>query len=119
MEMYTQIKGFYADLPLKDEMHAIERAAWVHAEFVRIHPFTDGNGRTSRMIMNYQLMYDGWLPVSVPKEDRLEYYNTLEAYAAGGEIEPFASFVAALEEKELDSINEVIRQAVESINVTD
>ncbi|WP_198023016.1 Fic family protein [Paenibacillus zanthoxyli] len=51
-EMYRQVKNFYADLPEKDAANAIKLAAWTHAEFVRIHPFTDGNGRTSRLIMN-------------------------------------------------------------------
>ncbi|MCL2351588.1 MAG: Fic family protein [Firmicutes bacterium] len=55
-EMYVQVKGFFADLPYKTDLPAIELAAWVQAEFVRIHPFTDGNGRVSRMIMNYQLI---------------------------------------------------------------
>jgi Fic family protein len=114
-EMYIQIKNFYADLPYKKAIHAIDRAAWIHAEFVRVHPFTDGNGRTSRMIMNYQLMSDGWLPISIPKEDRLDYYNALEAYAVTGDIQPFTAFIAALEEKELDRINEVIRQAADGI----
>ena len=55
-DMYRQVKNFFADLPYKPELNAVELAAWTHAEFVRIHPYTDGNGRTSRMIMNYQLL---------------------------------------------------------------
>ena len=55
-EMYRQVKNFFADLTYRTELNAIELAAWTHAEFVKIHPFTDGNGRTSRMIMNYQLL---------------------------------------------------------------
>ena len=50
-EMYRKIKDFYADLTWKGrEMNPIELAAWTHAEFVKIHPFPDGNGRTSRLI---------------------------------------------------------------------
>jgi Fic family protein len=73
--------------------------------------FQGGNGRTSRMIMNCQLMLSGWLPVSVPKEERLRYYESLEAYAASGDIEPFAAFIAELESKELDNMIEMIKQA--------
>ena len=109
-EMYARVKGFFADLVYKTDTPDIELAAWIHAEFVRIHPFTDGNGRVSRMIMNYQLMSDGWLPVSVAKENRLKYFEALEAYAVGDNIEPFASFVAELEDKELNRMIEVIRQ---------
>ena len=56
-EMYMQIKNFYEDLKTKDtELNPIELAAWTHAEFVRIHPFVDGNGRTGRLLMNYRLL---------------------------------------------------------------
>lgn len=51
-EMYAQIKNFYAELSQKQDLNGIELAAWTHAEFVRIHPFLDGNGRTSRLLMN-------------------------------------------------------------------
>ena len=94
----------------KDSLNPIEYAAWTHAEFVRIHPFIDGNGRTSRLLMNYQLMYAGFLPVSIAKEDRLEYYNALEAYATLGNLEPFADLIAELEEKQLDIYLGLIRQ---------
>ncbi|WP_345788360.1 Fic family protein [Desulfosporosinus metallidurans] len=60
-EAYKQVKNFYIDLPCKAEMNVIELAAWTHAEFVKIHPFVDGNGRTSRLIMNDQLMVNGFL----------------------------------------------------------
>lgn len=101
-EMYRQVKSFYSDLAYKYENNAIELAAWTHAEFVRIHPFTDGNGRTSRMIMNYQLMLNGFLPVSVAKENRLEYFDALEAYAVNGNLEPFSEMIAGLEKQRLE-----------------
>ena len=107
-EMYVQIKIFYEDLKYKKDLNPIALAAWTHAEFVRIHPFVDGNGRTSRLLMNYQLMINGYLPVSVDKEDRLDYYNALEQYAAHGNLEPFSDFVADLEEKQLDEYLKLI-----------
>lgn len=95
--MYRQIKDFYADLSWKGkELNPVELAAWTHAEFVKIHPFTDGNGRTSRLIMNYQLMAEGFPAISIAKEDRLEYFKALEAYAVEGDLHPFAELVAGL-----------------------
>lgn len=102
-EMYMQIKNFYEDLKIKEkELNPIELAAWTHAEFVRIHPFVDGNGRTGRLIMNYQLLKSGYLPVSIAKENRLDYYNVLEQYASGGNLTVFSDFIAELEEMQLD-----------------
>lgn len=108
--MYIQIKNFYADLEWKrKELNPIELAAWTHAEFVRIHPFIGGNGRTSRLIMNYQLMINGFLPVSISKENRLEYYNTLEEYAVNGNLEQFLELIATLEEEQLDTYISLIK----------
>ncbi len=102
-EMYRQVKDFYADLGWKAQaLDPIALAAWTHAEFVRIHPFPDGNGRTSRLLMNYQLLAQGFAPISIAKEDQLDYYNALEAYAVDGDLAPFTEMVAALEEKQLD-----------------
>lgn len=102
-EMYRQIKDFYTDLTWKGrELNVIELAAWTHAEFVKVHPFPDGNGRTSRLIMNYQLLANGFPAISIAKENRLEYFNTLEAYAVEGNIAPFAEMIASLTEQQLD-----------------
>jgi len=101
-EMYMQIKGFYEDLKEKAENNPLELAAWTHAEFVRIHPFVDGNGRTSRLLMNYQLMANGFLPISIAKEERLNYYLALEEFAVNNDLQPFLELVAELEEERLD-----------------
>ena len=115
-EMYRQVKDFYADLPYKAEMNAMELAAWTHAEFVKIHPFVDGNGRTSRMIMNYQLMAAGFLPVSIAKENRLPYFEALEAYAVGGDLKPFAEMIASLEEQRLEEYLGIMQEPAQENN---
>lgn len=97
-EMYAQIKYFYYEIQGKSEIDPIELAAWTHAEFVRIHPFPDGNGRTSRLIMNYQLMSAGLLPINIRTENRLGYYDALDKYASERDLAPFAEFVADIEE---------------------
>lgn len=102
--MYRQVKDFYADmLERKKALNPVEFAAWTHAEFVRIHPFTDGNGRTARLMMNYQLLSEGFPAVSVAKEDKLAYFEALDAYAAEGDLGPFSDLVAALVGGRLDA----------------
>ncbi len=107
-EMYIQIKNLFADLMYKKDLNPIELAAWTHAEFVRIHPFQDGNGRTSRLIMNYQLMSYDFLPISIAKENRLDYYIALDKYAAQGILDDFTNMIAELEEAQLDKYISII-----------
>lgn len=110
-EMYYQIKNFYSDLSIMQEkLDPIALAAWTHAEFVRIHPFIDGNGRTSRLLMNYQLIANGFMPVNIRNENKLDYYNTLDEYGAKGDLKPFTCMLIELEEKQLDEVCEMIKQ---------
>jgi Fic family protein len=75
-------------------LHPIERAAKVHADFVGIHPFIDGNGRTSRLLMNLELMKAGYPPCVITVENRLAYYEALDVWMAQGDTEAFTQLVA-------------------------
>jgi Fic family protein len=59
-------------------LHPIERAAIIHIKFVGIHPFIDGNGRTSRLLLNLELMKSGYPPIVISAENRLRYYSALD-----------------------------------------
>jgi len=64
-----------------------------HYDLVSIHPFADGNGRTSRLLMNYILAYHK-MPLSIVfKEDKLDYINALEESRKQEKIEPFRIFM--------------------------
>ena len=77
-----------------NQLHPIERAAKVHADFVGIHPFIDGNGRTSRLLMNLELMKAGYPPCVITVENRLAYYEALDQWMAFGKTEAFNQLVA-------------------------
>ena len=77
-----------------DLIHPIARAAKVHADFVGIHPFIDGNGRTSRLLMNLELMKAGYPPCVITVENRLAYYEALDQWMASGQTEFFNQLVA-------------------------
>ena len=62
----------------KDKMHAVELAALVHLKLVTIHPFADGNGRISRLMMNFVLNKHGFPMLNIPYEKRAGYYGALE-----------------------------------------
>lgn len=78
------------------KIHPLERAAKVHADFVGIHPFIDGNGRTSRLLMNLELLKAGYPPSVITVDNRLAYYESLDQWMAYGNTEPFINFVTAV-----------------------
>lgn len=80
------------------QLHPVERAARMHADLVVIHPFTDGNGRTSRLAMNLELMRAGFPTVVIPVEQRAAYYENLDAVGTRQDYAPFIRQVVALVE---------------------
>ena len=80
-----------------NEYHPIIKAVLLHGELVKIHPFVDGNGRTSRLIMNLVLMNNGYYPVIIKKEHRLEYYEALDKAHTTGNYTDFVKLVTKLE----------------------
>jgi len=58
--------------------HPVIKACLLHGEFVKIHPFIDGNGRTARLLLNFELMKYGYTPIIIKKTRRAEYYDALD-----------------------------------------
>ncbi len=64
----------------KKENNPLERIAYFHPEFERIHPFCDGNGRVGRAILNFQLKTHGFPPIIIQNREKQEYYRSLVEY---------------------------------------
>ncbi len=81
--------------------HPVIRAFLLHGEFVKIHPFIDGNGRTAQLILNFELMKYGYPPIVITKERRAEYYDALDIAHTTMNYEKFirliADFIVAFE----------------------
>ena len=77
----------------KLRLHPIKKSAYIHHELVGIHPFWDGNGRVARLLTNFYLMKEGYPPIVIQKEDRKNYYKSLNK-ADHGDLSDFASFIA-------------------------
>ena len=83
----------------KNQMTTVERIARFHLEFEGIHPFIDGNGRTGRLILNLELIRNGFPPINVKFADRKRYYEAFDAFYrnadAGAMIDLIAEYVDA------------------------
>lgn len=71
-----------------------------HLEFERIHPFEDGNGRTWRLLINFELLKNNISPIVIPKEGRTEYFEFLR----NKDVEGLANFLRTLSKKEKERI---------------
>lgn len=79
VEVYPLLREFFSWYSAnKAKLHPVELAARVHLRFVTIHPFADGNGRISRLIMNFVLHKNKYPMLDIPYEKRNSYYNALE-----------------------------------------
>lgn len=70
----------YEYMALFDSVHIIKRLARLHLTFENIHPFNDGNGRIGRVIVNYILLREGYLPVNIKFVDRSRYYEAFREF---------------------------------------
>ena len=87
---------------MKRDKHIIEAASLFHLRFESIHPFIDGNGRTGRLILNFELIKAGLLPVNIKFADRRKYYDCFDDYAASGSAVMLAQLITDYEVKELE-----------------
>jgi len=79
MELDFLLKEFFDwDNKEKKKIHPIELASLMHLKFVTIHPFTDENGRISKLIMNFVLKKFNFLLLDVSCTKRNSCYNALE-----------------------------------------
>jgi Fic family protein len=105
-QIYQDMRFFYQDLSERTFNDPVEKAAYTHAEFVRIHPFPDGNGRTSRLIMNLSLLNDDYPLICIKKELRAEYIETLDIYGVERDLKPFTDFLRKTMKKDLEQFFE-------------
>jgi Fic family protein len=87
------------------DYHPLIRAALLHAEFVFIHPFVDGNGRVARLLMNFEAIKSGYLPIIIKLEDRAKYYNSLEKANLTND---YTDFIKLITEREIELIDKYL-----------
>lgn len=77
-----------------------EKLAITHIQFERIHPFSDGNGRTGRLLLIFELLVNNLPPIVIPKDKRLDYFD----YLAKQDVVGLAQFFETLHQFEIERI---------------
>jgi len=103
-----ELMEWYAEASNNPEIHPVVTAALFHHKFVSIHPFDDGNGRLSRILMNLILMQSGYPPVVVRMDDRRNYYALLNRADKGDSL-PFIEYI-------IDQVNVSLGLYLKAIN---
>jgi len=97
--MQQLIEG-YREAIAAQTLHPIGIASKFHHDFVLIHPFGDGNGRTARLLVNYILMKAGYPPIIVPSPEKDRYLAALRQ-ADAGDLSPLTNYLGSCTEKAL------------------
>ena len=80
--------------------HPLLIGAWLHHRFIQIHPFADGNGRTGRVLLNWHLIRNGWLPILVHRQDRNAYLYAMQQ-ADADDLSVLTDFLIAMARKSI------------------
>ncbi|MBK8627787.1 MAG: Fic family protein [Saprospiraceae bacterium] len=97
----SEIFDWYYNAKEDDKISQLVVAILFHHKLVSIHPFLDGNGRISRLILNLILLKNGFFPVAIPNEKRKEYYESL-VEADKGNLEPVVDYFSSLIKEKLE-----------------
>lgn len=96
----------------KNSLHPVVLAAEMHERLVTIHPFIDGNGRTSRLVMNLILLQHGYVIANIKGDydNRMRYYQSLETAQTQNNKDDFLLFIAQIEKESLERYIGIIAQ---------
>lgn len=115
--LMSDLVRWYNEEERKSKLLPIELATLFHYRYIRIHPFEDGNGRISRLLVNYILYRHGYPMIVIPTTDRNNYLGVLSkcdkvtgsipfdgANASKEQIQPFIDYIANFVEKKLSLV---------------
>ena len=95
IKVYDRMKKYF--VTINDENNDLwYNIAFSHAQLMKVHPFIDGNGRCARIVLNYQLIKNGFNPVVIRFEDKDKYFDLLEEFKVNKNNEPLIEYIKEL-----------------------
>src|SRR5690606_11931416 len=95
VKVYDRMAKFFYDLE-HFKGTALQKGAFAHATIFKIYPFLEGNGRLARLVLNYILIFDGYMPVSIPVDQKDLYLQHLDTFKVEKDISPFVNYIYTL-----------------------
>jgi len=89
------------------QYNLLENIIKLHLDFVSIHPFSDGNGRCARLLMNCLLMFNDFCPIIIRPRDRKRYINSIEKAQLTGDAEAYMRFMLSRLSGSFDTIFDI------------
>lgn len=96
LKIYKKMDDYFDKLKNPD-LNGFQKAAFAHLQFLKIYPFVDANGRLARLLLNYELELQDYLPVSISKKLQDEYFDAIDEYKINKKIQPFVDFLMNVE----------------------
>ena len=100
-EKIHNLMNYYVYNYNNDKEDIFTKIAKYHIEFEKIHPFEDGNGRTGRLLLNYELLKNNLPPLVIAKEDRVKYFE----FIRNEDIIGFVEWLKDLSSDEIERMN--------------
>ena len=93
-EILERLQNMIAKYNASNHLSVVKRIARLHLTFEYIHPFIDGNGRIGRVLNNYVLIREGFVPINIKFIDRNKYYDAFKEFDEKGKTEIMEEIVA-------------------------
>jgi len=103
-KVYDRMNKYFTFIKEGSKADIMGYISYSHLQLAKIHPFLDCNGRLARLVLNYELMKNGFKPVIITVNEREQYFKVLEAFKVEKEIKPFIEFLTDLEIKSLKDV---------------
>ncbi|VEU82742.1 Fic family protein [Acholeplasma hippikon] len=95
VKVYDRMAKFFYDLE-HFKGTAVQKGAFAHAQIFKIYPFLEGNGRLARLVLNYIIMFDGYMPISIPLSDKEIYLQSIDTFKVEKDLSPFVDYLYQL-----------------------
>lgn len=108
-EVEERMQSIIDEINREDQMPILKKVAKFHILFEHVHPFIDANGRTGRLLINFELLKHDCIPIIIPNEKRDEYFKYISDY----DLEGLTNMLAELQGKEQDRFYDFVDMSKE------